>query len=77
MPEELSALGLFAMVGFICFEVISRSVFNEPTVWVTEYATYLLVGIAFMALAYAQKEDGHIRVELFVGNPERAGTADN
>lgn len=64
----LSALGLFAMVGFICFEVISRSVFNEPTVWVTEYATYLLVGIAFMALAYAQKEDGHIRVELIVGN---------
>ena len=68
----LSALGLFAMIGFICFEVASRSLFNEPTVWVTEYSTYLLVGIAFMALAYAQKEDAHIRVELVVGSLSEA-----
>ncbi len=63
----LSALALIAIVSIICYEVMSRSVFNEPTVWVTEYATYLLLGIAFMALAYAQREGSHIRVELVVG----------
>jgi tripartite ATP-independent transporter DctM subunit len=62
-----SALALLAIVLFVCFEVISRYVFNEPTVWVNEYSTYLLLGIAFLGLAYAQKEGSHIQVELLLG----------
>ena len=63
----LSALALLLIVLIIFYEVVARYVFNEPTVWVTEYATYLLMGIAFMALAFAQKEGSHIQVELVVG----------
>ncbi|MGI9513199.1 MAG: TRAP transporter large permease subunit [Anderseniella sp.] len=62
-----SALALLAIVSFVCFEVISRYVFNEPTVWVNEYSTYLLMGIAFVGLAYAQRENSHIQVELLLG----------
>lgn len=62
-----SALALLAIVAFVCFEVMSRYVFNEPTVWVNEYSTYLLLGIAFVGLPYAQKEGSHIQVELLLG----------
>jgi len=62
-----SALALLVIVLFVCFEVISRYVFNEPTVWVNEYSTYLLLGITFVGLAYAQKEGSHIQVELLLG----------
>lgn len=61
------ALALLLIVAFVCFEVVSRTVFNEPTVWVNEYATYLLIGISFVGLAYAQKEKAHIQVELILG----------
>ncbi len=61
------AVALLLIVSFVCFEVISRAVFNEPTVWVNEYATYLLIGISFVGLAYAQKEKAHIQVELLLG----------
>ena len=67
------ALALLLIVSFVCFEVVSRTVFNEPTVWVNEYSTYLLIGITFAGLAYAQKEKAHIQVELILGYlPENA-----
>jgi len=61
------SLALLAMILFVCFEVVSRGLFNEPTVWVNEYATYLLIAVTFIGLAYAQKEKAHIQVELVLG----------
>ena len=61
------SIALIAIVFCTCFEVISRYVFNEPTVWATEYSTYLLLGMTFVGLAYAQKQQSHIRVELLIG----------
>jgi tripartite ATP-independent transporter DctM subunit len=63
----LSALGLLAMAGITCFDVFSRYVFNEPTYWAPDIATYILVGMTFMGLAAAQRSDSHIRVELLLG----------
>ena len=63
----LSSVALIAIVFSTCFEVVSRYVFNEPTVWATEYSTYLLLGMTFVGLAYAQKQGSHIRVELLIG----------
>ena len=62
----LSAMGLLAIAAIICWEVFSRYVRNEPTTWVTEIATYLLVAVAFVGLAAAQRADAHIYVELVV-----------
>lgn len=62
------SLALVLIVGFVCFEVIARYVFNEPTVWVNEYATYLLLAITFLGSAYAQAQGSHIRVELIPGH---------
>ncbi len=63
----LSTIALLAMTGIIVYEVVSRYVFNEPTFWVTEVATYLLLGLTYAALAQAQREGSHIQVELLVG----------
>ena len=63
----VSALALLAMIGVICYEVFARYVFNAPTSWVAEVAAYLLVAIAFLGLAAAQREGAHIQVELLLG----------
>ena len=69
----VSALGLLAMIGVICYEVFARYVFNAPTSWVSEIAAYLLVAVAFLGLAAAQREGSHIQVELLLGMlPEKA-----
>jgi tripartite ATP-independent transporter DctM subunit len=61
-----SALGLLAIAAIICWEIFSRYVRNEPTTWVTEIATYLLVAVSFLGLAAAQRANAHIHVELVV-----------
>ncbi len=63
----LSALGLLAMALIICFDVFCRYALNDPTYWATEIATYILVGMTFLALAAAERSDSHIRVELLLG----------
>jgi tripartite ATP-independent transporter DctM subunit len=63
----VSALGLLAMTGVICYEVFARYVFNAPTSWVAEVAAYLLVAVAFLGLAAAQRAGAHIQVELLLG----------
>jgi tripartite ATP-independent transporter DctM subunit len=62
----VSAMGLLAIAAIICWEIFSRYVRNEPTTWVTEIATYLLVAVSFLGLAAAQRADAHIYVELVV-----------
>ena len=69
----VSAMGLLTIASIICWEVFSRYVRNEPTTWVTEIATYLLVAVAFLGLAAAQRANAHIHVELVVDrlSPQR------
>ena len=67
-----SALAVLWMVGIVCYEVFSRYLFNSPTTWVTEVATYTLVGITFLGLASAQRAGSHIQVELLIGSVSQA-----
>lgn len=66
LSEFVSAMGLLAIGSIICWEIFSRYVRNEPTTWVTEISTYLLVAVSFLGLAAAQRADAHIYVELVV-----------
>lgn len=70
-----AALGLLGMASIVNFDVFSRYIFNEPSTWVMETASYLLVAIAFLGLAPAQRAGAHIRVELLLNSlSERART---
>ena len=64
----LSALGLLGMTSIVCFEIFSRYIFNAPTSWITEVATYDLVAVAFLGLAAAQRAGAHIQVELLLNS---------
>lgn len=50
----------------INYEVFARYLFNAPTVWVTEYSTYLVAAMAFLGAAFAVVRDSHIRVTLLL-----------
>lgn len=73
MSGLISVLSLLTMTGMICFEVASRYLFGMPTSWAIEYATYLLVAVAFLGLSAAQRSGTHVQVEILVTNlsPER------
>lgn len=72
----VSGLGLLGIAGIICWEVFARYVMNEPTTWVTEIATYMLVAVSFLGLAAAQQARAHIYVELVVDRLSEARQKD-
>ena len=71
----IASVALAIMTIVVCYEVISRYVFNAPTTWVTEVSTYLFVAVVFLGLAEAQRANAHIQVEILVdrlGKEQRA-----
>lgn len=66
LAEIAGVLVLLGMTVIVCYEVISRYVFNAPTVWVTEISTYMFVAVVFLGLAVAQRAGSHIQVEILV-----------
>jgi TRAP-type C4-dicarboxylate transport system permease small subunit len=50
----------------VFYEVISRSLLNKPTQWSLEIIEKILVFMTFLGAAWLLKEDGHIRIDMFV-----------
>lgn len=67
LAHGLMAVGVvcvIAMMGLTTIDVIARYVFNSPTLWADEIASYLLIAIVFMGLAPNVQQDGHIRIDV-------------
>jgi C4-dicarboxylate transporter, DctQ subunit len=62
--------GFFIIVTtfMIFFEVISRWLFNKPTIWATELSIYAIIGSCFLGSAYAVRTYSHITVDLLINN---------
>ncbi|GGX90072.1 hypothetical protein GCM10007160_16920 [Litchfieldella qijiaojingensis] len=58
------AVLLFMMVT-ICYDAVMRYVFMAPTNWSLEINSFLLVYLAVMSAAEAQRHDAHIRIDYF------------
>lgn len=56
-------LGLGLSVA-VLYEVISRYVFNHPTIWAFDVAMMLTSILCLMPAAYLLKENAHIRVDV-------------
>ncbi len=56
-------VGLIIII--ITYEVVARYVFNSPTIWANEAATYLCGIFAVIAGAYTYQLNGHVKVDLF------------
>jgi len=66
----IAGLALLVMTLIITMDVVLRYAF-EPTKWVHEFSTYLMVVLVFMGLAYALKEDAHIKVDFLMARLPR------
>lgn len=46
------------------FEVITRRILGNPTVWTFEMSGFLLAGITMLSLAYTQLHYGHVNIDF-------------
>jgi TRAP-type C4-dicarboxylate transport system permease small subunit len=58
--------GIFAMMLLIITDIVMRAVVNRSTLIAEEVGGYLLVLVAYLAMAETLKQGRHIRVDLFV-----------
>lgn len=68
----------FLVIGLIivlCYEVISRYVFNNPTIWALETAKMLMGTFGACGWAYTYLYDGHVRVDVLYIRFSRRGKA--
>lgn len=56
---------LVFMMASICYDAIMRYAFTAPTSWSLEINSFLLVYLAVIGAAEAQRHDAHIRITYF------------
>ena len=59
----LGAVLIYALGALVTLNVLLRLA-DKPITGVTEYASVALVLITFLGLAYTEREDGHIRIDI-------------
>jgi TRAP-type mannitol/chloroaromatic compound transport system permease small subunit len=62
---NMMAVFLFVLVGMVMFEVISRYIFNHPTVWGLEASPRVFGPFALGSGAYALLHKGHVKMDIF------------
>jgi TRAP-type C4-dicarboxylate transport system permease small subunit len=63
----LAGLGiavLILIIGAVCSEILLRTFFARPQVWVIEFSEYGLLFITFLGTSWLMRQDGHVRVDL-------------
>lgn len=67
--------GCLALVLVLCFEVMMRYVFDDPTIWAHESSTMLGVFIVTIGWAFVHLNHGHVRVDVFYSRLSPRGKA--
>lgn len=63
---EVSALLILPLLVVVIYEVFMRYIINRPTAWGFEMTTFLY-GIHYMlGLAYTERYNGHVQVDIFI-----------
>jgi C4-dicarboxylate transporter DctQ subunit len=71
-----AAACIIFMMFAICYSVFMRYLWGKPVPWVLEISSYLMLYITFLGTAWLQRQEGHVEVDLFLGNAKprtRAG----
>lgn len=58
---------VFAMMGLLLYESISRTIFNRPHIWVVEMAQFTMAAYYLLGGAYSMILEGHVRMDLLYG----------
>jgi TRAP-type mannitol/chloroaromatic compound transport system permease small subunit len=69
---------VFVMMGVLLFESISRTIFNQPHIWVVEIAQFTMAAYYLLGGGYSMILDGHVRMDLLYGrwSPKRRAVVD-
>jgi C4-dicarboxylate transporter, DctQ subunit len=60
----VGVLVLVFIVVVVTGEIISRTFFNQPSLWSYEVTEYTLLWMTFLGTAWTLKEDGHVIIDL-------------
>lgn len=63
----LSGLAVFSLMVLAVISVGGRQMFNQPLPGYVDWIEQLMPLIAFMGVAYTQRDGGHIRMDILVG----------
>jgi TRAP-type C4-dicarboxylate transport system permease small subunit len=62
----ISGLSIFLMMLLITFDVLGRNLFNHPLVGAQEITEMLMVVTVYCGIAYTQRENGHVGMDLLI-----------
>lgn len=63
----LSGLAVFSLMFLAAYSVGGRKFFDSPLAGYVDWIEALMPLIAFMGVAYVQRDGGHIRMDLIIG----------
>ncbi|MDU8928924.1 TRAP transporter small permease [Alisedimentitalea sp. MJ-SS2] len=63
----ISGVGVFMLMVLAVYSVGGRNMFNRPMPGYVDWIEQLLPVIAFLGIAYTQRDGGHIRMDIVVG----------
>ncbi|MFQ6078259.1 MAG: TRAP transporter small permease subunit [Thermodesulfobacteriota bacterium] len=66
---------VFAMMGILLYESISRTIFNVPHIWVVETAQFVMAAYYLLGGGYSMILEGHVRMDLLYGRWSAKGQA--
>lgn len=55
---------MIVLVVIISMQIVSRFVFNKPLIWTEEFARWLMIWMAFLAIPICVKKNIHLKVDL-------------
>ena len=58
---------VFAMTGVLLYESISRTLFDQPHIWVVEIAQFIMAAYYLLGGGYSMILKGHVRMDLLYG----------
>lgn len=62
----IGAVAISALFALMFLDVAFRTLFSMPITGTVEISEYLLIGVAFLPLGYAQMTETHTRVTTFI-----------
>ena len=58
---------VFAMIGLLLYEPISRTIFDKPLIWSMEVSQFTMAGYWLLGGGYSMILRGHVRMDLLYG----------
>jgi len=69
---------VFAMIGLLLYEPVSRTIFDKPLIWSLEVAMFMMAAYWTLGGGYSMMLKGHVRMDLLYGrwSEKKKGTVD-